>query len=144
MLGRKLRHIVVAEEDASLVDRDESGNASQQRGLPAAAGAQDGGHGAALEVERGPLQRLDLPVGLADILDAYLNHGTPFRRRERRILTPPSRLFGFAYQIRPNIERYSDFMYRSRRTRSTMPGNMSMSALIEATCSSYPTLVRYM
>ena len=76
-LGRKLRHLVAAEEDAPLVDLDESGNTSKQRGLPAAAGTQDGRHGAALEVERGPLQRLDLPVRLADILDAHLNHGTP-------------------------------------------------------------------
>jgi hypothetical protein len=123
-LGRKLRHLIAAEKDASLVDLDESGNTSQQRGLPTAAGTQDGRHGAALEIERGPLQRLNLPIRLADVLDSHLNHGTP--------------------QIRPNIDRYSDFMYRSKRTKSTMPGTMSMSALIEATCSSYPTLVRYM
>jgi hypothetical protein len=63
------------EQDLAGVLRVEARDGAQQRGLAAAAGAEQGEERAALDVEAEVLQGNVRAIGLADVADLYVRHG---------------------------------------------------------------------
>src|SRR6266849_5654469 len=83
-LGRQRGDVVAAKEDAARVDGDEARDGPEERGLPAAGRAQDGGELARAELERHAAERLHLAKALRDRLDADRDHATEASTRLRR------------------------------------------------------------
>jgi hypothetical protein len=75
LVGRHGRHVVAVEEDAPAFGCVEAGDAAQQRGLAAAAGAQQREEAAVLDDQVQVLQDRLLVEALDEVLDAYGGHG---------------------------------------------------------------------
>src|SRR5437773_4237425 len=88
-LGRQRGDVVATKENATSVDGDEARDGSEQRGLPAAGWAQDGGELARAELERHSAERLHLAKALRDRLDADGDHATDPSTPLRRPLEEP-------------------------------------------------------
>ena len=70
LVRQHMGDVLAVEQDAALVRRLEAGEHSQQRGLAAAAGAEQREKLAGPDVERQPVHRAEIAEFLADALDA--------------------------------------------------------------------------
>src|SRR5207249_6885115 len=104
-LGRQSAEVVAATENTPPVDRDEARDGPEERGLPAAGWAQDGGELARAELERHSAERLHLAKALRDRLDADGDHATDPSTRLRRPLGEPGTCAARGLR-RPDRARY--------------------------------------
>ena len=73
-MRRHLRDVLAAEQDAALVRRLETGEHAQQRGLAAAARAEQRKKLPGADIQRQPVHRAEIAERLADPLDAQQRH----------------------------------------------------------------------
>ena len=73
-MRRHLRDVLAVEQDAALVRRLETGEHAQQRGLAAAAWAEQRKELACADIQRQPVHRAEIAELLADPLDPQQRH----------------------------------------------------------------------